>query len=242
MREDLIRVRLEKFGLTPNEARVYITLLRIGRSSAGKLAKEAMMDRSSCYETLKRLLSKGLVNYSIQENKKIFQCVHPSRFIEIIKEKKEDIEQVLPEMIAAYKEKEEESNVRLYKGYKGLKAVFQDILRIAKEKENLVIDSSGRFMEKMPWYAEYYIKELEKRNIKIRQLVRTKKNLHPSKTTTIRMFSTTLKESPVTTNIYGDRIAIILWTDPPEAIVIKNEKAAKAYRDYFELLWNHSSK
>ncbi|MEM2768661.1 MAG: hypothetical protein QXL50_01925 [Candidatus Pacearchaeota archaeon] len=37
----------------------------------------------------------------------------------------------------------------LYKGYKGLKTVFEDILKEAKGKENLVIDSSGKFVERI---------------------------------------------------------------------------------------------
>ena len=41
---------------------------------------------------------------------------------------------------------------------------------------------------------------------------------------------TTLKEiasSPAVTNIYGNKVAIIIWTDEPEAVVIENEAVAK---------------
>ncbi len=49
-------------------------------------------------------------------------------------------------------------------------------------------------------------------------------------------------ESPVVTNIYGDKIALIIWTDEPEGIIIENEAAAKAYRSYFEFMWGHANK
>ena len=51
-----------------------------------------------------------------------------------------------------------------------------------------------------------------------------------------------LSESPAVTNIYGDKIAIIVWTDEPEAIVIENAAAAKAYKSYFDFMWKHSKK
>ena len=32
-------------------------------------------------------------------------------------------------------------------------------------------------------------------------------------------------------------IAIIIWTDEPEGIIIENPAAAKAYKSYFDVLW-----
>jgi len=46
----------------------------------------------------------------------------------------------------------------------------------------------------------------------------------------------------ITTNIYANKIAIILWTDIPEAVIIKDKSAAEAYRSYFEILWKNSNK
>jgi len=43
--------------------------------------------------------------------------------------------------------------------------------------------------------------------------------------------------SPASTNIYGDKVAILLWEEEPLAIVIKNKKIADAYRSFFSLLW-----
>ena len=48
-----------------------------------------------------------------------------------------------------------------------------------------------------------------------------------------------LAESPAVTNIYGDKIAIIVWTDEPEGIIIENAAAAKAYKSYFDFMWKH---
>jgi hypothetical protein len=44
--------------------------------------------------------------------------------------------------------------------------------------------------------------------------------------------------SPLAVNIYGDKVAIILWSkETPLAIVIKNRAIAEGYRKYFEFMW-----
>jgi sugar-specific transcriptional regulator TrmB len=239
---DELRITLERYGLSRNEAKVYLTLLYLGSAMAGKIAKEAMMDRTSCYDALKRLLKKGLISYVLEANRKLFKSEDPSKLLENLKEKQEEIEKVMTELSSIYKQEKEKYNVTLYKGYKGIKSVFEDILKEAKGKENCVIDSSGVFVERMPYYAPHFIRGLEKNKIKVRHIVRRGKDIHPSKTTEVRFFSKKIKETPVTTNIYGNKIAIILWTDVPEAIIIENGAAANCYRDYFEILWKNARK
>jgi sugar-specific transcriptional regulator TrmB len=237
-----LRVVLERYGLSKNEARVYLTLLRLGSAMAGKIAKEAMMDRTSCYDSLKRLLKKGFISYALEANRRLFKSEDPTKLLEALKEKQEEIEKIMPELVSIYKREKEKYNVTLYKGYKGIKSVFEDILKEAKGKENCVIDSSGVFVERMPYYAPHFIKGLEKNKIKVRHIVRKGKPIHPSKTTEVRFFPKQLKETSITTNIYNNKIAIILWTDVPEAIIIENKAAADCYRDYFEILWKNAKK
>ena len=237
-----IRETLKQIGLGHNESKIYLTLIKSGPSMAGRIAKEANIDRSACYDSLKALLKKGLVSYAIEANRKKFAAANPARLKEYLREKESLVETILPNLSEMFKVKEEKSHVNMFQGFKGLKTVFEDILESAKGKENLVIDSSGQFREKMPFYAPHYIKALEKNKIKVRHLLRRSgvKKAHPSKTTTLRYFPAEIGEAIMTTNIYSDKIALILWTDVPEAVIIKNKAAAEAYRSYFEILWKSS--
>ena len=241
MEYEKLKEVLEKFGLSHNETKAYLTLLRIGGSMAGKIAKEGQMDRASCYDALKKLLKKGLIIYALEANRKMFKAVSPNRLIEILKEKEDEVQEVLPQLLSMFKEEKGRYGVTLYKGYKGMKSVFEDILKESKGKENLVIDSSGQFEKKMPYFFPHFVKGLEKNKIKIRHIVRGE-NLNASKTTETRYLPKALKESVVATNIYGNKVAILLWTEVPEAIIIENKAASEAYRDYFEILWNSAKK
>ena len=233
---------LKKIGLGHNESKIYLTLIRLGPSMAGKVAKEANIDRSACYDSLKALLKKGLVSYAIEANRKKFAAANPEKLKDYLADKQELVNDILPDLKQMFTAKEEKSQVHMYKGYKGLKTVFEDILREAKNSENLVIDSCGEFMERMPYYAPHFIKGLEKNKVKVRHIVRSDKKIHPSKTTEVRYFSRNMKQTIITTNIYSGKVALLLWSDVPEAVIIENKTAYEAYRDYFEILWKTARK
>jgi len=63
---------LEKIGLTGNESKIYLALLRHGTAKAGKISKRAGINRTTTYDALKRLLEKGLISYVVRENRKYF--------------------------------------------------------------------------------------------------------------------------------------------------------------------------
>jgi sugar-specific transcriptional regulator TrmB len=237
-----IRETLKQIGLGHNESKIYLTLVKLGPSLAGKIAKEANIDRSACYDSLKSLIKKGLVSYALEANRKKFAAERPDRLKSYLKEKEDLVDDILPGLKEIFKGKEEKSQVQMYKGKKGIKSVLQDILKEAKGKENLVIDSHGGFTKKMPYFAPHYIKGLEINKIKVRQIIRKDKTPHSSKTTEIRYFSEDVKETLITTNIYANKIALILWADIPEAIIITNPSAYEAYKSYFEILWKTAKK
>jgi len=228
-----LRDMLKKIGLTSNESDVYLAALRIGSNTAGRFSKEAQIDRSATYDSVKRLLEKGLLTYTIISGRKYFQAVDPKRLLEYLKEKEEIVEEALPQLSTLYKEPKEKRNVTLYYGYKGIKSVFNDILR--EGKPNLVYGSEGQFEEKMPGFCTYFIKQQEKLGIKTKMIIRSHRKSMPSKTSTVRRLD--VAESSAVTNIYGNKITIIIWSEPPEAVVIENKDAAESYRSYFEILW-----
>ena len=235
-----IKEALEYYGLTYNEIKIYIFLLTRGRNSAGVIAKETQMDRSSCYETLKKLMKKGLVKFSIEVKTRYFEIADPEVLIELLNEKEDKIKSVMQNIKELYKEEKQESVIKLYRGYNGLKAVFLDIIK--EGKDYYVLDSSGQFVKRMPYFAEHFIRELEKKKIKVKHIVRRGIDIHPSKTTEVRFFSKKIPLTTGNTTIYGDKIAIFLWKQTPEVIIIEDKATSELYKDYFEILWKNVKK
>ncbi|MBU0471682.1 MAG: hypothetical protein KKF89_02770 [Nanoarchaeota archaeon] len=228
---------LEKLNLSKNEVKVYLTMLKIGKAKAGRLSKEAMMDRSSTYNALKLLLEKGVISYVVEANRKVFSPANPNKIIDYFKEKEEIARRIIPRLEKLFKETKEKENVTLFKGYNGIKTVFQEIIR--EGKDNLMFGSEGQFTERMPYYAPNFIKQLEEKNIKVRNIVRQKRGEKASKTTSIKTVPKEVR-SNVVTNIFGDKVAIIIWSETPEVVLIDNKTAADSYRAYFEFMWENA--
>ena len=234
-----IETVLENVGFSPNEIKIYPTLNDHGSCKAGKIAKIAKIDRSSCYNSIKKLIEKGLVSYVCIGKVKWFQATGPKRILDFLKEQEEDVKEIMPELDARHKMSKLQGQVRMFKGFKGVRTIFQDI--IATEKENIVFGNEGQLEERMPAYQKQFVRQLKEKNLKVRTIVREDRDTKTSNPKLTRFVPKTV-ESPVVTNIYGDKIALIIWTDDPEGIIIENEAAAKAYRSYFEFMWKHAKK
>src|SRR3989338_328236 len=101
----MLEEKLEKVGISKAEARLYLALTRLGSSSTGAIIKETGLRKSTVYESLGRLMEKGLVSYVIKNNIKFFEASDPERLVDFIDEKrremeesKDDIRKILPDL------------------------------------------------------------------------------------------------------------------------------------------------
>ena len=231
----LIEKTLEYLGFSPNEVKVYLALNDHGSIKAGKVAKLAKIERSSCYNSLKSLAERGLVSYVLIGRVKWFQATGPKRLLDYVKEQEENVKEILPALHARHKASKIEGQVRLFKGIKGVKSIFLDIARTGEE--NAVFGSEGQFSERMPEFAPQFERLKRENGVKTRLILR-KGRMELDSKDSVHRYLAHVDESSAVTNIYGDKIAIIVWTEEPEGIIIENAAAAKAYRSYFDVLWN----
>ena len=230
---------LEKLGFSPNEIKIYLVLNQHSSLKAGKISKLAKIDRSSCYNSLKLLLEKGLASYVLVGRVKWFQTTGPKRLLEFVKEQEEDVKSILPKLHEMHIRNKMEGQVRLFKGIKGVKSIFLDIARTGKD--NFVFGSEGQFSERIPEFAMQFDRLKKENKIHTQLLIRRGRKELDNKTTEYRSLSN-VSESPAVTNIYGDKVAIIIWTEEPEGIIIENPATAKAYKSYFDVMWKIARK
>jgi HTH-type transcriptional regulator, sugar sensing transcriptional regulator len=228
---------LKHSGLSKTESKVYLSLLKLGSVKAGNISKESELDRTTTYSCLKSLGEKGLVSYVIIGKVKWWQASDPKNFEIYLKDKLEKVQAVLPNLEKIYYQRKLKENVRLFKGNKGVKTVLDDI--ISESNENCVFGSEGQLEKRLPFYAKRFVAQLEKSGIRVKSLVRKTRTMSYSKFREARSIDAK-GESPVVTNIYGNKIAIIVWSDIPEVILIENEAAANSYREYFDFMWKNA--
>ena len=98
MREDDISDVLESIGLNKNEVIVYLDLIRVGKSSVIDIAKRTKIHRSNTYDILEKLLKKGIVDQSIDNEKKFFYPIDPKDFLDYHKQKEIELLRIIPEI------------------------------------------------------------------------------------------------------------------------------------------------
>ena len=49
-------------------------------------------------------------------------------------------------------------------------------------------------------------------------------------------------DTPATTWVYGDKVAIIVWSDQSLATLIRSKEVADSYHQFFQALWKDSKK
>jgi sugar-specific transcriptional regulator TrmB len=224
---------LEQAGMTSSEAKIYLALLELGSSLAGAITRKTGLHRRSVYDAIERLIQKGLVSYIKKNNRKYFEAATPQRLLENIKEKEDNVKEILPELEAKYKFVQEKAETVFYRGKQALKTVFDD--QIKEGKEILIFGAASNADEIIKYYFPRYDRERIAKKIKIKAIFNEKLKKKPA----LAEIKYLPKEyrTHTATNIYGNKVAIILWSEEPFAILINQKEIADSYRNYFELMW-----
>jgi len=238
---------LEKVGLTSNEIKVYLAVINLGKSSAGKVAKISSLHRRPTYDALSRLVEKGMVSFSIISGKRYFKSTNPNKILEIIKEKEEIVKEILPKIKEKYQMKKQEMISEIYEGRNSLKTIMEDILR--ERKEWLSLGSTGKGPSVLPFYTEMHRKRRVKLKIKRRLIFaptvegkEMAQKIIKDGLAEARFLPKEIKH-PQTIWIYGNKVVIILvHIDHPLLILIENKDISESYREYFNWLWKIARK
>jgi len=234
-----ITKQLEELDLSTLEATLYIALLQLGHSQAGKISKQIKINRTTTYQILEKLIQKGLVSFIKKGNVRVYQATSPKRLVSLQKEKTRLAEDLVPALQQLSSVTQED--VSIYKGRKGIRTIMHQILEC---KEYVSFGSAGQFLEVMGHDFILYQKEKRKRKIKSRVILgksSKKQKIVTGAYAQFRFVEDTYM-NPTTTWVYKNKIAIIIWSKVPVATLIQSREVAKSYRSYFELLWKSAKK
>ncbi len=126
--------QLKGFGLSENEASLYLSLIRKNPQTAFTLAKDTAIPRATVYITLESLEKKTLVSSYKKNNVLYYLPESPSRFEKILDEKKRILESLVPELRGLISTTDITPSVKLYSGEDGARIVLDDIYDRPLEK------------------------------------------------------------------------------------------------------------
>ncbi|PIN70973.1 hypothetical protein COV94_00260, partial [Candidatus Woesearchaeota archaeon CG11_big_fil_rev_8_21_14_0_20_57_5] len=119
---------LEDLGFSNAEIRTYLALLELGESTAGPIIEKSGLQSSVVHMTLNKLIAKGFVSFIKEGRRNQYQATDPGRISQYIDEKKEQFEQLLPELRLKQEMAKERSEVSAFKGIKGIRELLYALL------------------------------------------------------------------------------------------------------------------
>jgi sugar-specific transcriptional regulator TrmB len=243
---------LEEIGLTKGEIKVYLTLLKLGETTTGKIIEEAQISSGKIYEILDKLIKKGLASFIVKEKTKYFSAASPNRILDYIHEKEKDINQKeqellkeLPSLIAIGKAGKRGYETSLFKGFKGIQTAIFEALQDLTEKDEILtmgVRSSKEERYNILW-KRWHIERINKKII-------CKMIFSDRNTDYFRAFSnmkfTEVKVltgiTPSAIDVMGERVLIFTYGEEPSCLSVKNTEIAQSFRTFFENLWKIAKK
>ncbi len=248
MKKEDIRLQNElvNVGLSDKEAGVYISLLSLGHGTVSEISRRANINRTTGYDILDNLVTKGLVSISGKEPKQEYSAESPenlSRFIsEEIKRKHEalkKVEEIIPELNSMHNVAGR-PRVRFYEGTEGLIQVYEDTLTSHEPiRAYATVDDMH---SALPNYFPKYYKRRSGAGIAIRAIIPNTPIGHERKMKDVDE----LRESALVPtekfyfspeiNIYDNKVMIASWREKL-GIIIESTEIADAMKKIYELAW-----
>lgn len=226
---------LKRLGFLDAEAQVYLSLLRLGPCLVSKINQETGLHRTHIYDLLEKLREKGLVSIFIQSGKKHYQAAHPSKILTYLDEKKEQAQSIIPQLTQLMSVEKGDVSIELFKGKEGMKTVLQDILKTGKDY--CTMGAIKEFEKTLEFALPSFLKRINKAGIKEKVLCDKKEGI-------IKIIGGTYRYLdgkylfPSSVWIYGNKVALFIWSMPYFVIVIESKDVAKTYQQYFEFFWD----
>jgi len=247
----LNKKQLIEIGFADKEAMVYLALLEMGPSTVSEIGRQAKINRTTGYDIVEMLCSKGLANALGEGSIKKYVAENPEKIIalsqaqfEEAKNQFEASKKLLPELKSIF-QKSEKLRVKFYEGIEGLKEVYEETLTA---KEPLLGYSSAEpFFETMQEFGRYYLKRRVAKGIHVRFIApdtpQTKEKAKNDKAE-LRESRLVPKEKlniEIEVNVFDNKIIMASFKEGL-GIIIESEKIANAQKQIFELAWEAAEK
>jgi sugar-specific transcriptional regulator TrmB len=231
---------LERYGLSPKEAQVYIAALALGTSPVQKISNMTSLPRSTCYEVLDTLKTKGLMSSFQKKRVRYFSAEDPHTLVDLAYDRAKLLEHNLPQLLALYATSKNRPTVRFYEGAEVAKLLFREVAEEATD--NIGFSSADDIVEVIADDLEAFIKKRKEKKIPSKIIMRDT----PQARAMQARDREELREIRLTDGAYehhnlvlvwNAKIAILLLKKKLSAFIIESEELAQFHRVMFEMVW-----
>jgi sugar-specific transcriptional regulator TrmB len=237
----------ESLGLSPNEAKIYESLVESGESPISKIAINAKIHRRNAYDAMHRLIDKGLIFEIISGGENLYNAVDPDKLTELLAEKQNR----LPELKKKFSRRLAPEEAYIYRSYEGLKNIWHDMLRVGQDV--YTIGAKGQWYDpKTEASRKAFFKEANRKKLTFTQLfdqeVKTQLPNFPKHFEGVLKYRFLPREYSTnsTTNIFGDYVVTYTGvkigkiSENTIFFILHSKDLAESHRKWFWYMWKQS--
>ena len=237
---------LRGIGLTENEIKVYLSLLKQGRMKTAQILHLTDISSGKVYETLDKLHKRGLVTLSRIDGVKQFQATNPKSLLSYVKEQQKELEEkereiksFLPSLLALHPK--EEVSVNYLVGKRSIEPLIREELKKAN-----TIYAMGIRGTKNSKYNNFWLHLLtelvDKKGKKALHLFSENTSEYYKKFQSFTYIEAKYVDSisPAAIDIIGNQVFIFSYGEEMTCVHIKSEQIAKSFSSFFLSLWNQA--
>ncbi len=235
---------LMDLGLSEDESSAYLSLLKLGGSTASVIAKEVGIKRTTIYAILKTLVKKGFATVYFKKNKRFYYPQKPDKVVNHFKRKIESFNDIIPQLESIGKKQVQSLGLRFIETAEELKEFYNDILDEYKnkaiKKEYYIIGNSNVWQEIIPDFFETYRKNRAKLSIKTKLLLSNDSKINNQDKSLLREckhFPESYKFKS-TIDIFEDKVLIVSPSLSSLAVVIAIPAMTDVFKSVFQILWD----
>jgi len=233
---------LKKVGLYKSESTVYLYLLENGISTPPQISKGTKIARTNCYNILRSLKDKGLIQEQKRANRKAYLANDPKSLLGSLEKRKQTLRQIIPDLQAFYTAQKNKPKIIFFDGWHEVKEIYSKTL---EAKVIFGIGSSKNLMEVDKKFFEQWHKKLKQKNIVLYDILDSasqKKAIGESQMILKGLYNVKLLpgQEEVTTDVFiwNNKIGIISLQDPIFGTVLESENVSATLKIIFNCLFN----
>lgn len=243
---------LQLLGLSPNEAKIYEALIEKGESSVSEIAVAAKAHRRNVYDSIERLIEKGLCFEIFAKGENAYNAVDPGKLAELVAEKERKLREILPELEKKFRERKTTEEAYIYRGLEGQKNIWRDILRVG-QNSYFIGAKGGWFDPRLDATTRAaFFKEARRKKIKFIQLfdyeVKERIPNFPKHFPGELQYRFLPKKYSTGSGlgIFGDYVAtytgmdVMKMNEATVFFIIHSRDLAESYRTWFWYMWEQS--
>ncbi len=234
---------IKLLGYEENEARVYLSSLKLGPATMWEIYQKSQVKRTTCYQIFEKFITQGIGTKKVLPKHTIYAVVDPDVLAKTLESKNQQFKLALPQFEAITSRSKAKPEMSIIKGEGGIFQIYQSVLERPQGSEILYLGIPLFWLKKVGQALDANNQRLLK-EIGIRMILSDK----PEHNDFLKYDKDEMRQTkflpkkyfdpPVETQICGNTVSYIIHSErEPFASVVDNPAIAMTERQKFEILW-----